>query len=245
MRTASAWPTGPRACSISSRATGRRPAHGSSTGSRRSGRRDAVLTLPWAIACVRLGPGAARRGERGAEPAPRRRATRRGPRGARTSSARTARATTRWVAPVSCSAGSTRPGAWATARSNPLRVSRRTRPMRCTCSATSRPIPTGSMPRAARPTTARHWRSPSRAGMRPLVAHCHLGLGQAPSAPGPPRAGPRAPHHGHDDVPRHGHVVLAGAGRGRAGEADRVQPPCSVATGVFSPRSSLTGGRRD
>ena len=61
-----------------------------------------------------------------------------------------------------CSADLTRRGAWPTARSNPLRVSPGSRPMRCTCSATSRPIPTGSTPSAARPTTARRWRSPSR-----------------------------------------------------------------------------------
>ena len=46
-----------------------------------------------------------------------------------------------------------------------------------TCSVTSRPIPTGSMPSAARPTTARRWRSAAPRGMRPLAAHCHLGLG--------------------------------------------------------------------
>ena len=34
------------------------------------------------------------------------------------------------------------------------------------------------MPRAARPTTARRWRSPSRGACGPLVAHCHLGLGE-------------------------------------------------------------------
>ena len=36
-------------------------------------------------------------------------------------------------------------------------------PTLSTCSATSRPIPTGSTPSAARPTIARRWRSPSRA----------------------------------------------------------------------------------
>ena len=125
-----------------------------------------------------LGPGAARRGERGAEPAPRRRAARGGPRGAGHRRHQRRRATTRSVAPVCCSAGSTRPGAWATARSNPLRVSPATQPMRCTCSATSRPIPTGSMPSAARPTTARRWRSPSRAACDRSSRHCHLGLGR-------------------------------------------------------------------
>jgi class 3 adenylate cyclase len=42
-----------------------------------------------------------------------------------------------------------------------------TRPMLNTCSATSRPTPTGSTPRAARPTTARRWRWPSRAACAP------------------------------------------------------------------------------
>src|SRR5262244_3880306 len=37
------------------------------------------------------------------------------------------------------------------------------RPMRSTCSVTSRPTPIGSMRSAARPTTARRWPSPSRA----------------------------------------------------------------------------------
>ena len=50
--------------------------------------------------------------------------------------------------------------------------------MLCTCSATSRPIPTGSMPRAARPTTVKALALAEPRGMRPLVAHCHLGLGK-------------------------------------------------------------------
>ena len=37
---------------------------------------------------------------------------------------------------------------------------------------------------------------------------------QALPAHGPARAGPGAPHHRDDDVPRDGHAVLAGAGRG-------------------------------
>ena len=112
---------------------------------------------------LRLGTGAARRGERGTEPAQGRRAAPRASGGERNSSPISAGPTTRWVAPVCCSADSTKRGAWATARSNPLRLSPGSRPMRCTCSATSRPIPTGSTHKAARPTTARRWRSPSRA----------------------------------------------------------------------------------
>jgi len=68
-----------------------------------------------------------------------------------------------WVEPRWCSAVSTTRSAWATARWSPLRVSPCTRPTRSTCSVTSRPTPTGSMPSAARPTTARRWPSPSRA----------------------------------------------------------------------------------
>ena len=34
------------------------------------------------------------------------------------------------------------------------------------------------MPSAARPTTARPLALASQLGMRPLVAHCHLGLGK-------------------------------------------------------------------
>jgi tetratricopeptide (TPR) repeat protein len=79
------------------------------------------------------------------------------------SSSLTAGPITRWAAPVCYSAASTRRGAWATARSNSLRTTRGSRPMRCTCSATSRRTPTGSTPSAARPTTASRWRSPSRA----------------------------------------------------------------------------------
>jgi hypothetical protein len=61
-------------------------------------------------------------------------------------------------------------------------------------------------------------------GMRPAVAHCHLGLGKL-SAHGQARAGARAPHHRHDDVPRDGHAVLAGAGGGGDSfiQADRVR----------------------
>ena len=59
------------------------------------------------------------------------------------------------------SVGSTRPDAWATARSSPHRVTPASLRMRCTCSATSRPIPTALTPKAPRPSTVRRWRSPS------------------------------------------------------------------------------------
>jgi hypothetical protein len=54
-----------------------------------------------------------------------------------------------------------------TARSSILRLTPDPRLMPRTSSATSRPIPTGSMARPARPTTARRWRSPSRAACGP------------------------------------------------------------------------------
>ena len=50
-------------------------------------------------------------------------------------------------------------------------------PTRCTCSATSRPIPTGR----CRGGEAHYREALTLAeprGMRPLVAHCHLGLGK-------------------------------------------------------------------
>ena len=51
-------------------------------------------------------------------------------------------------------------------------------------------------------------------GMRPLAAHCHLGLGKLYARSGPAREGADAPHHRDDAVPRDGHAVLAGAGGG-------------------------------
>ena len=52
----------------------------------------------------------------------------------------------------------------------------------------------------------------SELGMRPLVAHCHLGLGKLYRRTGQREEAQRAPHHRDDDVPRDGHAVLAGAG---------------------------------
>ena len=48
-------------------------------------------------------------------------------------------------------------------------------------------------------------------GMRPLVAHCHLGLGALRSR-WRRGEGPRAPDHSHGDVPPDGHDLLAGEG---------------------------------
>ena len=55
----------------------------------------------------------------------------------------------------------------ANARSDILRLATASEPMRSICSATSRAIPTGSMPRGARATTAVRWRWPSRAACGP------------------------------------------------------------------------------
>jgi hypothetical protein len=52
-------------------------------------------------------------------------------------------------------------------------------------------------------------------GMRPLVAHCHLGLGKLYRRTGETRAGAGAPHHRDGAVPRDGDDVLAGEGRDR------------------------------
>jgi tetratricopeptide (TPR) repeat protein len=51
-------------------------------------------------------------------------------------------------------------------------------------------------------------------GMRPLLAHCHLGLGRLYSRTGKRQEVAGAPDHRHDDVPRDGDAVLSGAGRG-------------------------------
>ena len=178
MRTPSVGPTSPRACSTSSRATGRRRAHGSSTWIAMLRTGNVAVHLPWAVASsawalAQLGEASEalsrlREGEQLLE----RQAARgivghrgwayqRG--GSRLSAARPAR---RGAAPG-------RP------RGRILRgASRASRPMRCTCSATSRPIPTGSMPRRGEAHYREALALAEPRGMRPLVAHCHLGLGK-------------------------------------------------------------------
>ena len=59
-------------------------------------------------------------------------------------------------------------------------------------------------------------------GMRPLVAHCHLGLGTLYRSR-PPRAGPGGASDCRRDVPRDGDDLLAGARGDRTG-ADRARP---------------------
>ena len=56
-------------------------------------------------------------------------------------------------------------------------------------------------------------------GMRPLAAHCHLGLGTALPPHRQRGKGPGAPDDGIHDVPRDGHDLLAGEGGGGAGAA--------------------------
>ena len=129
---------------------------------------------------------------------------------------------TRWVVPVCCSAGSTRRGAWATAPSNSLRLAPGSRPMRCTCSATSRPIPTGSMPSAARPHYRKALALAEPRGMRPLDRPLPPRPRDALPAHRQARAGPRARDHCHDHVPRDGHALLAREGRDGAESVRRV-----------------------
>ena len=58
-------------------------------------------------------------------------------------------------------------------------------------------------------------------GLRPLVAHCHLGLGTLYRRTGDEREGRGAPGHRDDDVPRDGHGLLAGEGRDAAERVER------------------------
>jgi len=58
-------------------------------------------------------------------------------------------------------------------------------------------------------------------GMRPLVAHCHLGLGKLYQRTGKrEQTQERSRYHRDDDVPRDGDDVLAGAGGGAEEGAD-------------------------
>ena len=68
----------------------------------------------------------------------------------------------------------------------------------------------------------------SELGMRPLAAHCHLGLGKLYRRTRPPRRGPRRAGDGGRDAPRDGDGVLAAGGGGGAGAAEPVAlvPAC-------------------
>jgi tetratricopeptide (TPR) repeat protein len=147
MRTRLVGPISARACSTSSRATGPRRFRGSSNGSRCCGLAMSPSNFPGRSPPA-LGPW--RRWAKGA-----RRGTGSGKVSSSSSirwreglSAIAAGPTARWVVLVCCSASSMRRGAWPIARSNPLGASLASRPMRSICSATSRPIPTGSIPKA-------------------------------------------------------------------------------------------------
>ena len=78
-------------------------------------------------------------------------------------------------------------------------------------------------------------------GMRPLVAHCHLGLGKLYRRTGDQREGPGAPDDRGDDVPRDGHDLLAGEGGGGAGWSRAMTRVWSMVTLIVtasSPRRS-------
>ena len=73
-------------------------------------------------------------------------------------------------------------------------------------------------------------------GMRPLVAHCHLGLGKLYRRIGETGACPRESHHRDDDVPRDGHGLLARAGGGRYDELWRCGTACSACVEILGLR---------
>jgi hypothetical protein len=77
-------------------------------------------------------------------------------------------------------------------------------------------------------------------GMRPFVAHCHLGLGKL--YPRQARRGPREPHDRDDDVPGDGHALLAGAG-GDGDEGVGMSIATLIAILGLNPRKTrATGG---
>jgi hypothetical protein len=95
------------------------------------------------------------------------------------SSATAAGWTTRWGVPACFSASSTKRSAWLSLPSKRLSLTQDSPPLRYTCSATSQPIQIDSTPRTLKLT---HYRKAlalaEPRGMRPLAAHCHLGLGR-------------------------------------------------------------------
>ena len=166
MRTPSVSPTAPWPCRISSGATGPRRSHGSSTGSRHSGR---GTSPPASHRSRRVGLDAcaARRGERGDEATP----------GGRTALRAPGRAGARWSErlglPRSRSRlSAARPARRGAAPKQPcdrmLSVSPR---VRRPCPAFARrhrdPPQPASTPRGARPTITRPWPLPSRVACVP------------------------------------------------------------------------------
>ncbi len=139
-----------------------------------------VLNLPQRGRRLRLGPRASRRGKRGADPAPGGRAAPRASRRRGASSASTGEAY------HALGRAALRLGRLDEARSlgdraltsSPSRASGYAAHASCTCSATSRPSPD----RFDAESGEAHYRKAlalaEPRGMRPLVAHCHLGLGK-------------------------------------------------------------------
>ena len=115
---------------------------------------------------------------------------------ARGSSAITAGPTTRWVVPLCCSAGSTRRGAWATARSNLLRLAR----LRGPCAAPARRHRDPS-----RPVRCRERRGPLPQGAGAGRAARHA----APRRPLPPRPRQALPAHRPSASRRSEHLTTA------------------------------------
>ena len=66
-------------------------------------------------------------------------------------------------------------------------------------------------------------------GMRPLQAHCHLGLGVLYARTGQREQARNELIHGYCPLPLHGHDPLAAAGRGRTGAGGGVGRACSHA----------------
>ena len=74
-------------------------------------------------------------------------------------------------------------------------------------------------------------------GMRPLQAHCHLGLGTLYAKIGQRRTGPCRTVCCHRPVPRHGHDLLAAPGRGGAGAGDMSQRDVLGHSPPFAPHA--------
>ena len=88
--------------------------------------------------------------------------------------------------------------------------------------------------------------------MRPLVAHCHLGLGQLYRKTGKRQEAEHHLDHRRDDVPRDGHAILAGVGGAdliERGPARRIPAPSAAVTRAPSSipprRCPAAGARRD
>src|SRR5678815_4912321 len=100
----------------------------------------------------------------------------------------------------------------------------------------SRSKPTDSMLKGARPSATRRRRSPSRAACARSPRTLPPRPRHALSAHGQARAGPGAPDHRDDDVPRDGHDVLAGEGGGGDDKAGRIDRPQAWTSYLTHPR---------